>query len=97
MFAAHVRKNGDIQSVEEHCKHTAQITSVVLSDHGLMNTGYLAGLLHDMGKYSQAFHNYIMDSFYGKPVIKGSIVHTFAGVRLLLEYLPDCQFALDPE
>ena len=85
MFAAHVRKNGDIQSVEEHCKHTAQITSVVLSDHGLMNTGYLAGLLHDMGKYSQAFHNYIMDSFYGKPVIKGSIVHTFAGVRLLLE------------
>ena len=85
MFVAHVRKNGDIQSVEEHCQHTAQITSVILSDHGLMNTGYLAGLLHDMGKYSQAFHHYIMDSFNGKPVTKGSVVHTFAGVRLLLE------------
>lgn len=85
MFAAHVRKNGDIQSVEEHCQHTAQIASVILSDHGLMNTGYLAGLLHDMGKCSQAFHNYIMDSFHGNSVIKGSVVHTFAGVRLLLD------------
>ena len=85
MFAAHVRQNGDIQTVEEHCRHTAKITSVILSDHGLMNTGYLAGLLHDMGKYSQAFHHYIMDSFNGKPVAKGSVVHTFAGVRLLLE------------
>lgn len=85
MFAAHVRKNGDIQSVEEHCQHTAQIASVILSDHALMNTGYLAGLLHDMGKYSQAFHHYIMDGFHGKSVIKGSVVHTFAGVRLLLD------------
>ena len=85
MFAAHVRKNGDIQSVEEHCQHTAKNTSVILSDHGLINTGYLAGLLHDMGKYTKAFHHYIIDSFNGKPVAKGSVVHTFAGFRLLLE------------
>lgn len=85
MFAAHVRKNGDVQSTEEHCKHTAEIASFILNDYGLGNAGYLAGLLHDMGKFSQAFHNYIMDGFNGKPVKKGSVVHTFAGVRFLLD------------
>ena len=50
MFAAHVREDGEIQSVETHCEHVAKIAASVLSDLGLSQAGYLAGLLHDMGK-----------------------------------------------
>ena len=85
MFIAHIRQNGDSQSVKEHCQNTAIIASNVLSDIQLGHAGYLAGLLHDMGKCSQVFQRYLFDSFLGKPVQKGSVVHTFAGVRYLLE------------
>ncbi len=86
MFIAHIRQNGESQSVKKHCQNTAIIASNVLSDIQLEHAGYLAGLLHDMGKCSQAFHLYITDSFLGKPVKKGSVVHTFAGVRYLMEH-----------
>lgn len=86
MFIAHIRKNGDPQFVKDHCKNTAIVASNILSDIQLKDAGYLAGLLHDMGKCSQAFHQYITDSFLGKPVKKGSVVHTFAGVRYMLEH-----------
>ena len=85
MFIAHIRQNGETQSVKEHCQNTAVIAANVLSDVHLDRTGYLAGLLHDMGKCSRAFYCYITDSFYGKPVKRGSVVHTFAGVRYMLE------------
>lgn len=92
MFIAHIRSNGDCQSVEEHCQNTAVIASNVLSDIRLKNAGHLAGLLHDMGKYTRAFNDYITDNFLGKPVHKGSVVHTFAGVRYLMEHFHSVKF-----
>lgn len=92
MFIAHIRKNGDAQSVKQHCQNTAAIAAYALSDIQLEEAGYLAGLLHDMGKCTQVFSQYITDSFLGKPVQKGSVVHTFSGVRYLIERFHTGQF-----
>ena len=94
VYPAHIRKiileNGnieyDIQSVSDHCRKTAEYASAILKDIGLENTAYLAGLLHDMGKYTEKFKNYIEAAIINDESVKrGSINHTFAGVKFILE------------
>lgn len=89
VFPAHIRSDGSIQTVEEHCIHTGEYTSLFLSSVDLKQTGQLAGLLHDIGKLTEAFSRYINDSAQGKKTVRGSVNHTFAGVRYILEYLVD--------
>ena len=84
MFLAHVRpgKDGQIkQSAPEHCRNTARYAGQCLSRVGLVRTGTLLGLVHDCGKFKQEFQNYLLDP----NGVRGSVNHTFAGVRLLLE------------
>lgn len=85
-FLAHTRKNaaGDIdaiQTVEEHCRATAAYAAQSLETMELSAAGYLAGLVHDAGKYTEQFQAYLREG-EGR---RGSVNHTFAGVRLLLE------------
>lgn len=49
------------------------------------STGYLAGLLHDCGKFTDEFDDYITRASNNEQVRKGSVIHTFAGVRYMLE------------
>lgn len=46
------------QTVEEQCRKTAQYAEKLISV-GFAKCGYLAELLHDMGKYSDAFAEYL--------------------------------------
>ena len=74
---------------------TAEYAGDVLNVIGLYNTAYLAGLLHDMGKYKQEFDDYIEKCYQAendrtgkiKRPKKGSVNHTFAAVKYLLENL----------
>ena len=88
-FPAHIRSQGDgakeIQTVAEHCRKTACYAEECLSGIGLSKAAYLAGLLHDMGKATLQFKTYIENDAAGKAVRRGTVVHTFAGVRFLLE------------
>lgn len=93
MYPAHIRKeiscDGKVtysfQSVAEHCRNTAKYASEALKDVGLEKTAYLAGLLHDTGKYTVRFKQYIEDAVINaKEVKRGSVNHTFAGVKLIL-------------
>lgn len=96
-FPAHIRKDGDspvVQTVPEHCRGTAVCAERDLREIGLRATARLAGQLHDLGKQTDAFREYLTDAvLYDRPVRRGSVNHTFAGCRLLLErYHPsDCQ------
>lgn len=74
-----------IQSVEEHCRGTAGFARRTLKGTGLEDAAYLAGLLHDMGKYSDQYNAYLCKAVAGEDVRRGSVNHTFAGVRFLLE------------
>ncbi len=86
-FPAHIRLGeGDpaVQSVQEHCRETAQIAAETLRAIGLGSGAYLAGLLHDAGKFTQAFRYYLECAARGEPVSRGRVNHTFAGTRYLL-------------
>jgi len=87
-FPAHirVRENGEkeIQTVAEHCRNCAEYASE--STERLRHLAYLAGLLHDFGKMTQAAKNYLSLAAAGEHVIRGSVNHTFAGVRFTMEH-----------
>lgn len=88
MYLAHITKvsNERIeQKLKDHCCMVAQYTSNQLKTLGFEALGYLVGLLHDMGKYSDAFQEYLEKSFQGEDVKRGTVNHTFAGVIYMME------------
>lgn len=87
-YPAHIRveeKEKVVQSVSEHCRNVAEYASYSMSSLGLKSTAYLAGLLHDMGKYTSLYKEYLDRASSGEKVIRGSVNHTFSGVIYLLE------------
>ena len=96
-FLAHVTDKDGIrieQSLYEHCVNTAVYASDSLKDEGLYNMAYLAGLLHDMGKATRKYNDYLEAAHSGKEVVRGSVNHTFAGVVYILEKYHDSTFPL---
>jgi CRISPR-associated endonuclease/helicase Cas3 len=86
-FPAHIRVDEQtewVQTVQAHCRETAQIAKKTLSIIHLGSAAYLAGLLHDAGKFTKAFQIYLEQSVHGGKTSRGSVNHTFAGVRYLL-------------
>ncbi len=93
-FPAHIRIDGEQkieQSVMTHCRNAASYASDFLQTVGLGQTGYLLGLVHDYGKLTMRFLDYIRRAANGEPVHRGSVNHTFSAVKLLLNrYHLDC-------
>lgn len=85
-FYAHKREGPDgtpvWQTVYDHLLGTARRAAQCLRPAGLENAGYLAGLLHDMGKYTKAFQQYLTA---GDKAGRGSVIHTFQGCRYVME------------
>lgn len=73
------------QSLKEHCLQTASYAAGSIGSTELYHTIYLAGILHDAGKAKEEFVNYLEDAYQGKPVKRGTVNHTFAGVIWLFE------------
>ena len=91
LYPAHFRRTPDgsameIQPLPEHNRNTAELSSERLHPVHLAKAGYLAGLLHDMGKFSTAFRTYMETIMAGRPVQRGSVIHTHAATRFLLEH-----------
>jgi CRISPR-associated endonuclease/helicase Cas3 len=87
-FPAHIRVESEwetVQSAEDHCRGTAKIAQRMLSGVQLGTSAYIAGLLHDAGKFTEAFRDYMEQAAHGKNPPRGSVNHTFAGVRFLLK------------
>ena len=74
-----------LQTCTEHSRSVADLAREILVPCGLGATGYLAGLLHDCGKFTDEFDAYIRMASNGESVHKGSVIHTFAGVRCIME------------
>ncbi|MFV0362626.1 MAG: CRISPR-associated helicase Cas3' [Suipraeoptans sp.] len=85
-YIAHFREkniNGknivEKQSVKEHCTNTANIASSLCELDVLKNAAWCAGMLHDCGKLSSNFRDYINKAMNGSSVKRGEVDHSTAG------------------
>lgn len=98
-YIAHVRTSDkNKQTVATHLQEVAEITKRLAAKINVPEAGELIGLLHDFGKYSASFQNYIqsatgllnpdMDEDYVDAIAqKGKIDHSTAGAQWLWEAL----------
>lgn len=88
-FPAHIKylNNGEkkVQTVLEHCQCTAKYAGERLFPIGLSDAAYAAGFFHDLGKCAKKSLEYQEAAARGEDVVKGSVIHTFQGCRMLLE------------
>ncbi|MCD1261223.1 CRISPR-associated helicase Cas3' [Paenibacillus athensensis] len=89
-YIAHIRASDKkIQSVEEHLRGVQKLAEVYGEKIGVKYVAGLAGMLHDMGKYTEAFQTYIIEAVNNPdaPPRRGSVDHSTAGARLLFQML----------
>src|SRR5689334_5016030 len=56
---AHLNENGSTHDLAEHLYQTARIAAAFAAEFGCGGWGSVAGLWHDLGKYSYQFQCYI--------------------------------------
>ena len=99
-FIAHIREeDGQSQSLLEHLNGTSKLSERFASKIGLGKQGKIVGLLHDLGKASNEFLNYIKSAnlminsddydYIDPQANKGRIDHSSAGAQLIHEYFKD--------
>lgn len=85
-YVAHIREiDRKIQTVEIHLLETQKIAEILGEKIGIKYLSGLAGVLHDLGKYSINFQQYIMEAVNNpeNPPLRGSVDHSTAGGKLL--------------
>ena len=98
-YVAHVRTTDKkIQTLKNHLLKVAEITKQLATKINASEAGELIGLLHDFGKYSAFFQNYIQsgtgllnpdldDDYVDAVALKGKIDHSTAGAQWIWEAL----------
>lgn len=84
-YLAHIAEDGRTQTVLEHCTETARYAAQCLAPVQLDTIAYLAGLLHDLGKYEKPYQEYLIKAVNSEDVYRGSVIHSFQGCRYILE------------
>lgn len=80
-YIAHINSE-DVQTVLEHCQNTAKAASIFAAGFGGENIAQLQGLLHDGGKLTERFCQYILGNSHDK---RGDIDHSYAGAKYICE------------
>ncbi|MFP3976094.1 MAG: CRISPR-associated endonuclease Cas3'', partial [Dehalococcoidia bacterium] len=89
---AHIAEDGRCHALYEHLTGTAQRAAEMAAEFGCAEWGYLAGIWHDLGKFSQEFQQYILAAngteahLEGKP---GRVDHSTAGGLLAVQTFND--------
>lgn len=84
MNIAHIRGDGAVQTLEDHLRNTAMICRSFTSKIGMGDAGTIMGLLHDLGKATNTFNEYIMMDDSSR--LRGSIDHSTAGAQYLQNF-----------
>jgi CRISPR-associated endonuclease/helicase Cas3 len=75
----------ETQLLKTHLNNVARLMRVFGRVFGAENIAYYTGLLHDFGKYTQAFQDYLRKSLKGEKVRRGEEIHAFQGAKFGLE------------
>lgn len=87
-YIAHIRESDHKeQTVEEHLREVKELAESFGIKLGVKHIAGLAGMLHDMGKYTDKFRNYILEAVNNPdaPPRRGSVNHSTAGGKLLYQ------------
>lgn len=87
-YIAHIRQDdGKIQTVKEHLIEVKELAEHYGEKMDMKYLAGLAGVLHDLGKFTEEFRNYIINAVEhpDKPPKRGSVDHSTAGGKLLYE------------
>lgn len=87
-YIAHIRESdSQVQTVEEHLLRVKELAETYGEKIGIKHLAGLAGMLHDMGKYTNEFKEYILEAVNNpnSPPKKGSVDHSTAGGKLLYQ------------
>lgn len=85
---AHIRENDkQVQTVESHLLEVKGLAESFGEKLGVRHIAGLAGMLHDLGKYTDEFREYILEAINNPdaPPKRGSVDHSTAGGKLLYE------------
>lgn len=84
MYIAHFRKKDGIeQPLSLHLQEAAEISQENGLSLGIPTLCYLAGILHDSGKYTEKFQTYLLKAKAGEEVKRGSVDHSTYGGKLI--------------
>jgi len=86
IYAAHIREDGTVQTVKEHNCNTAKLAVDFCTIFELKTAAYLAGILHDAGKNTPEFLEYLIKANRDpSSVHRGEVKHSFAGGWIISE------------
>ncbi len=85
-FLAHLNTDGNHQTLREHLLAVSELSERHLKKISADKAGALIGLLHDFGKYSEAFQQYLRDIEINQDTEseapkRGSVKHSTAGAQ----------------
>lgn len=84
IFAARFRESDrSFQALSEHLRNTSAIAKMRGGECGFGETAGLCALLHDCGKYTSAFQNYLRAAANGQHTDRGSVVHSIQGAYVI--------------
>lgn len=87
-YIAHIRQSDyKKQLLSEHSKNVQRIAERIGAKIGIPHMTGLAGMFHDMGKYSDKFYEYLEQAANHpeNPPKRGSVNHSTAGGKYLME------------
>lgn len=87
-YIAHIRESDKrIQTVESHLLEVKDLAETFGEKLGVKHLAGLAGMLHDLGKYTDEFKEYILEAVNNPDARpkRGSVDHSTAGGKLLYD------------
>jgi CRISPR-associated endonuclease/helicase Cas3 len=101
-FLAHLGSSGEVQLLRDHLLEVSAITSRLATKIDMPRAGKLIGLAHDLGKYSDAFQQYIRKvagdasmEMEADLSLKGSVDHSTAGAQMIAHGLAGYDMAAE--
>lgn len=79
-YIAHIREGGAVQTVLEHLQGTRDLAASFAGEFDAAAAGELAGMAHDLGKFSYEFQTHILH-----PERRMQVDHSTAGAQILME------------